>query len=137
MQIVFSTIVHSSTVYSCTHIVYSAMQYIYSLQCNAVDINSAMCVRPFTAAYAQCRCGLGSHDSMEWWSTCLMISTLMIMNSKMKVFLLSFSSNNILSPLVSHSCAGHTLKGCQEEVAVTKFGCPIKVVRFKAMQSLP
>ena len=51
--------------------------------------------------------------------------------------LLSFSSNNILSPLVSHSCAGHTLKGCQEEVAVTKFGCPIKVVRFKAMQSLP
>ena len=108
-----------------------------SAQCNAVDINSAMCVRPFTAAYAQCRCGLGSHDSMEWWSTCLMISTLMIMNSKMKVFLLSFSSNNILSPLVSHSCAGHTLNGCQEEVAVTKFGCPIKVVRFKAMQSLP
>ena len=71
-----------------------------------------MCVPPFNAAYAQCMCGLGSHDSMEWWSTCLMISTLMIMNSKMKVFFSSFSSNNLLSPLVSHSYVRHTLKGC-------------------------
>ena len=82
------------------------MQYIFS------NIYSAMCVRPFIAECAQCMCGLGSHDSMEWWSTCLMISTLMIMNSKMKVFFSSFSSNNLLSPLLSHSCARHTLKDC-------------------------
>ena len=82
----------------CTHIVYSAMQYIYSLQCNAVDIYSAMCVPPFNAAYAQCRCGVTrQHGVVVHMSHDLDADDHELQDEGL---FLSFSSNNLI-------CAPH------------------------------